>query len=269
MHDQEELVAADAAENIGRANIRGDPLRHFHQQRVADRVRIVVVDVLEIVDVEKRQREPRRRLRAGQQLLDVLLDQGAVRQSGQVVEIGASRQLDLGLLALGVVDRGRHQHGAVVNARRPAIFQKRAFAARAGNAILRHGHGGRARLRRCGFAALWRGAGRRQVRRRAGKFGGHVVGKQRLAVLGLHRHAHRQVLDDGCENAERAARLALAVLRFGKEPLQLRRFVRKSRGRGRRYPAIVVGGRIRHLIGHFGIRHTHARQRFQGGGRRE
>ena len=64
MHDQEELVAADAAENIGWPNIGGDPLRHLHQQRVADGVGIVVVDVLEIVDVEKRQRKPRRRLRA-------------------------------------------------------------------------------------------------------------------------------------------------------------------------------------------------------------
>src|SRR6202021_3241939 len=116
MHDQQKFIAADAAENIGGADIRRDALRHLHQQRVADGVRIVVVDVLEIVDVEKRQRKPRRRLRAGQQLLDVFLDQGAVRQSGQVVEIGASRQLDLGLLAFGVVDRGRHQHGAVVNA---------------------------------------------------------------------------------------------------------------------------------------------------------
>ena len=166
MHDQQKLVAADAAENIGGADIGGDPLRHLHQQRVADRVRIVVVDVLEIVDVEKRQREPRRRLRARQQLLDVLLDQGAVRQSGQVVEIGASRQLDLGLLALGVVDRGRHQHGAVVNARGAAIFQKRAFAARAGNPILRHGHGGcaalaRLRLRRSsGAAPAGAGSGR-------------------------------------------------------------------------------------------------------------
>ena len=124
MHDQEELVAADAAENIGGADIRRDPLRHLHQQRVADGVRIIVVDVLEIVDVEKRQAQTAATVSAlRQQLLDVLLDQGAVRQAGQVVEIGAPRQLDLGLLALGVVDRGRHQHGTVMNACRPAIFQ--------------------------------------------------------------------------------------------------------------------------------------------------
>jgi hypothetical protein len=97
---------------------------------------------------------------------------------------------------------------------------------------------------------------RRQVRSRAGKFGGHVVGKQRLAVLGLHRHAHRQVLDDGCENAQRAARFPLAFLCFGEEPLQLRRFVRKSRGRSRPDSAVAVGGRLRHSIGRFGIRHT-------------
>jgi hypothetical protein len=42
------------------------------------------------------------------------------------------------------------------------------------------------------------------------------------------------VLDDGCENAERAPRYPLAFLCFGEELLQLRRFVRKCRGRGRR-----------------------------------
>ena len=252
VHDQQKLVAADAAENIGRADIGGDPLRHLHQQRVADRVRIVVVDVLEIVDVEKRQGEPRRRLRAGQQLLDMLLDQGAVRQSGQVVEIGAPRQLDLGLLALGVIDRGRHQHGAVMNACRAAVFQKRTFAARAGNAILRHGHSGRVHLRRNAFAAVWCGVRRRRLE----KFGSHVVGKQRLAVLRLHRHAHWQVLDDGREHAQRAARLPLAFLCFGEELLQLRRLVRDRSGRGLRYPAAVVGRRIFHSIGRFGTRHT-------------
>ena len=88
--DQQELVAADARKNVGWPNMRRYSLRDLHQKRVTDRVGVIVVDVLEVVDVQKRQREPPRGLRTLQQKFDMLLNQPAIWQSGQIVEIGAS-----------------------------------------------------------------------------------------------------------------------------------------------------------------------------------
>ena len=84
----------------------GDALRNLDQERVADRMRVVVVDVLEIVDVDEGERESRLVMRFGEQLFDVVLNQRAIRQPGQVVEIGTLRQLGLDLLAPGEIDRG-------------------------------------------------------------------------------------------------------------------------------------------------------------------
>ena len=61
---QQEFVAADPRQHVGFAQIQPDPLGDLDQQRVADGVAVIVVDVLEIVDVEKRQREPAVALRA-------------------------------------------------------------------------------------------------------------------------------------------------------------------------------------------------------------
>ena len=71
--------------------MRRNPLRNLHQQRVADRMRVVIVDVLEIVDVDEGERKARHRPVVGEKLLDVFLNRGAVRQRGKIVEIGALR----------------------------------------------------------------------------------------------------------------------------------------------------------------------------------
>ena len=90
----QELVAADPRQRVGGAQFVADPLGELDQQGVADGVAVIVVDVLEIVDVEKRQRETGLGL---QQAVGAGLDHGAVRQPGQFVEIGALEQrlLDL------------------------------------------------------------------------------------------------------------------------------------------------------------------------------
>src|ERR1700730_3303507 len=54
---QQKLVPADACQQVGGANIVRDPLRYLDEQPVADRVTVIVVDVLEIVDVEEGERE--------------------------------------------------------------------------------------------------------------------------------------------------------------------------------------------------------------------
>ena len=57
IEQQHEFVAADPRQDVGFAQIHPQPLGHLDQQGVADRVAIIVVDVLEIIDVEKCQRE--------------------------------------------------------------------------------------------------------------------------------------------------------------------------------------------------------------------
>ena len=57
IEQQQEFVAADPRQHVGFAQDRAEPLGDFHQQRVADRVAVIVVDVLEIVDVEEGERE--------------------------------------------------------------------------------------------------------------------------------------------------------------------------------------------------------------------
>ena len=57
IEQQQEFVAADPRQDVGFAQVEPEPLGHLHQQRVADRVAVIVVDMLEIVDVEKGQRE--------------------------------------------------------------------------------------------------------------------------------------------------------------------------------------------------------------------
>ena len=104
---QDEFVAADPRQHVGLADAPADALGDLDQQRVADGMAVVVVDVLEVVEVDERQREAAVFSLALEHVFHVLLDQRALRQSGQFVEIGASRQLVFGLLALGDVERSR------------------------------------------------------------------------------------------------------------------------------------------------------------------
>ena len=54
---QQEFVAGDARQHVGVAQVAPEPLRQLDQQRIADRMAVIVVDVLEIVDVEKGERK--------------------------------------------------------------------------------------------------------------------------------------------------------------------------------------------------------------------
>ena len=64
IEQQQEFVAADPRQHVGFAQIEPEPLGDLDQQRIAGGVAVIVVDVLEIVDVEKGQRELGRRRRA-------------------------------------------------------------------------------------------------------------------------------------------------------------------------------------------------------------
>ena len=96
-HEQK-FVAADAAQDIGGPDVGGYPLRHLDQQRVADGMRIIVVDVLEISMSRNASANRGRPAAVSEKLFNVLLDQRSVRQPGQIVEIGALRQFGLDVL---------------------------------------------------------------------------------------------------------------------------------------------------------------------------
>ena len=107
IEQQQELVAADARQHVAAAQPLGDALGDLQEQRVADGVAVVVVDVLEIVQVDEGERKPV--LRLAQNEVDALADENAVRQAGQIVEVDAPQQRVLDLPALGDVERAGEQ----------------------------------------------------------------------------------------------------------------------------------------------------------------
>jgi hypothetical protein len=88
VEQQQEFIAADPRQHVGIAQIQPEPLCDLDQQGVAGGVAVIVVDVLEIVDIEKGEREPRRGLFAEQKIIGAMLDHAPCRQVGQFVVIG-------------------------------------------------------------------------------------------------------------------------------------------------------------------------------------
>src|SRR6266545_1025550 len=95
VEQQHELVAADPRQDVGFAQVQPEPLGHLHQQRVADSVSVIVVDVLEIVDVEKRQCEAALSVVVFEETVDAMLDYAPRRQAGQFIVIGGAEQVIL------------------------------------------------------------------------------------------------------------------------------------------------------------------------------
>jgi hypothetical protein len=94
------------------------PLGHLRQQCVADRVSVIVVDMLEIIDVEKCQREAAVRLVALQKAVDAVFDHAPVGQAGQLVVIGRPEQVILERLLFADVGSSTAT-GCVRDANRP------------------------------------------------------------------------------------------------------------------------------------------------------
>ena len=92
--DDRELVAADAAGDVRRADDVADPLRRLGEDAVAGEVADAVVDRLEVVEVEDDQREvPVVAVRAGDLARKGLVEVAAVVQAGQRVEVGELARL--------------------------------------------------------------------------------------------------------------------------------------------------------------------------------
>ena len=102
-HDRE-LVAPDAARDVGRAHDVAHAGRRVREHAVPGEVPDLVVDRLEVVEVEDDQRQVAVvAVRAGDLARERLVEVAAVVQPGERVEVG---QLPGLLEALGVLDRG-------------------------------------------------------------------------------------------------------------------------------------------------------------------
>ncbi len=105
-----ELVAAEAGDRILGAHAGADAAGHMLQQLVAGGVSPRVVDWLEAVEIDEQhgrgQVEP---LAARQRLSQTVVEQGAVGQAGEGVEVGPPPHLVLPALALGHVGNQRHR----------------------------------------------------------------------------------------------------------------------------------------------------------------
>ena len=122
-HD-DELVAAEAPQHVGGLDPGTQPLGKLDQQGVAGGVSERIVDILEVIEIEKDQRE----LLALGAILDGLFDQltklRAVRQAGQHVVIGEPGDLRPRLLAF---DRQRAEVNAGVDDPLMPVARRAAF----------------------------------------------------------------------------------------------------------------------------------------------
>ena len=199
------------------AQVQAQPLGHLHQQLIADRVSVIVVDVLEIVDVEERQREAALSVVVLQETVDPMLDHAPRRQAGQFVVIGGAEQVIFERLLFGDVGRTRDQQIASGDLDRPMRGEKHLLGRTAGNGFFRHGRAAVAQQFETGIAALVRLSGRW---RRCGGLqqgGRGIVHQHELAVLVLNRHASRKQPEDIPQDAQFGFKYALiASLRRGR-----------------------------------------------------
>jgi hypothetical protein len=101
-------LAAEARDEVGVPHGPDQQLRDFAQHGVADRVRVAVVDPLEVVDVEQRDRErPLVARRARELVGEALVEQAPVAEAGQAVLVGLALELleQLRLLLVGDAQR--------------------------------------------------------------------------------------------------------------------------------------------------------------------
>ena len=101
LQDDDELVTAQPRHRVGRPHGAAQAVSHFLEQFVADLVTERVVDDLETVEVEKHHRDAAlaaRRLR--QRMLQAVVEQRAVGQSGQYIVVRQVPDALLGLQAL-------------------------------------------------------------------------------------------------------------------------------------------------------------------------
>ena len=153
IEQQQELIATDPRQHVGLAQIKPEPLCDFHQQCIPDRMAVIVVDVLEIVDVQKCECEPAGRF-ALQQAVGAIFDHTSRRQIGQFVIVSGAEQMILDGLLFADVRRSRKQQIAVCDTNRPMGREKDLFDRAAGYAFFCHRRPAGAKQFKAGFAAV-------------------------------------------------------------------------------------------------------------------
>ncbi|OIQ77431.1 hypothetical protein GALL_408740 [mine drainage metagenome] len=119
-HD-DDLVAAEPRDGVGRAHRLDQPCRHRAQQRVAGGVTVAVVDLLEIVEIENAHGDVAAlRVDLRQRLLEPQVQPAAIEQAGQRVMLGQPR--DVAMLLLQPTAQVERVH-AVADQPRDALDQ--------------------------------------------------------------------------------------------------------------------------------------------------
>jgi hypothetical protein len=206
MQQKQEFVAADPRQHVGFAQVQSETLRDLDQQRVARRMAVIVVDVLEIVDVEKGQREPARGIVALQQFVDAVFDHAPRRQVGEFVIIGRTEKLILDRLQFGDVGGGRQQQAAIGNAYRPMGREQDLLVLAVAEGFLGDGGAARTDQFETGVATMFDLAG---IRRRCGNSelcGRSIVDQEEAALVVLHGDGAGQQLEYIPEHVELAIR---------------------------------------------------------------
>ena len=108
LHDRE-LVATHAGDRVGLPRHLAQPIGHHPQQLVAGGMAERVVDVLEVIEVQNVGGDDLTALGTGQGLLQPLVEQHAVRQTGQRVVHGHVRDLRFGAPLFGDVVMGGYR----------------------------------------------------------------------------------------------------------------------------------------------------------------
>ena len=94
--DHAELVAAEAPDDVGLAQPRAQQRRDGAEQFVAGRVPVAVVDVLEVVDVDRQQRRRMAvALGVADDPLELVMEAAPVVEAGQRIVIGELAQLSV------------------------------------------------------------------------------------------------------------------------------------------------------------------------------
>ena len=149
--DDRELVAADAAGDVGAADDRAHALGELREHGVAGQVADPLVDRLEVVDVEDDEREPAVvAVRAGDLARERVVEVAPVVEARERVEVGelarlaeAARVLDRRARVRGeLLERGESRRRS---ASRPSSRQKTASVPIDSLAVARERHGERRR----------------------------------------------------------------------------------------------------------------------------
>ncbi len=230
VEQQHEFIAADPRQDVGVAQIHCEPLGHLDQQRITDGVAVIIVDVLEIIDVEKCEREMVRNAVARQKRIDAMFDHPPCRQAGQLVIIGRTEQRILERLLLGDVGGTGEQQIAVPGLDRAVGGKKHMFVRPIGNRFFENGGAAAAEQFETGFAAIGqlRGGGCGCGHLQQGR--GGVVYQQEIAVLVLNRNPGWQQFEHVAQHAQFSFEGAfIAGLRRGRLKVL---FVRAVHSRG-------------------------------------